>query len=65
MRGREREEIERKKEREKDREKEGERKCVCVCVRAGADLEGAHPAHAPCSPLYVRQRNKFAAPGSA
>ena len=29
---------------------------------AGADLEGAHPAHAPCSPLYVRPKNKCAPP---
>ena len=31
---------------------------------SGADLEGARPAHAPCSPLYARPKNKFAPPGS-
>ena len=29
----------------------------------GADLEGAHPAHAHCSPLYVRPK-QIAPPGS-
>ena len=24
-------------------------------LRSGADLEGVHPAHAPCSPFYERQ----------
>ena len=31
-------------------------------MNSGADLEGAHPAHASCSPLYARPKNKFAPP---